>query len=235
MKKLFCLLVAAELGTVCVSAFAMDDFIAAKKELPKITRQLTAPSTVYCAVPITFNERGRWQVDPLAAGYKVRKNPKRAVRIEAEHVMPAWDFGHQLQCWAAKNGRKNCEKTSSEFNRMEGDLHNLFPALGEVNGDRSNFRFSDWNGTPYQYGSCQMLIDFSAKRAQPPKDARGLIARAYLYMSQRYGIRLAEQQRKLYAAWDRQYAPSANECRRNQIIKGVQGNDNPFITARCAN
>lgn len=235
MKKLLCGCVAAALMAAAGSVAAMDNFVAAKKELPKITRALDKPATVYCAVPITFNERGRWQVDPLAAGYRVRKNAKRAVRIEAEHVMPAWDFGHQLQCWAAKNGRKNCEKTSPEFNRMEGDLHNLFPALGEVNGDRNNFRFSDWNGTPTQYGSCQMVIDFAGKRAQPPQAARGLIARAYLYMSQQYGIRLADQQRKLYEAWNRQYAPSANECRRNQLIKKVQGNDNPFITARCSN
>ena len=92
MKKLLCGCVAAALVTAAASVAAMDNFVAAKKELPKITRALDNPATVYCAVPITFNERGRWQVDPLAAGYKVRKNAKRAVRIEAEHVMPAWDF-----------------------------------------------------------------------------------------------------------------------------------------------
>lgn len=37
-------------------------------------------------------------------------------------------------------------------------MHNLFPAIGEVNGDRANYRFSDWNGKPNQYGKCQMLV-----------------------------------------------------------------------------
>ena len=82
-------------------------------------------------------------------------------------MVPAWEFGHQLQCWQ-DGGRKNCGK-SDEFNRMEGDMHNLFPAIGEVNGDRANFRFSDWNGKPNQYGKCQMLVDFkrSARCSRP--------------------------------------------------------------------
>ena len=28
---------------------------------------------------------------------------------------------------------------SERFNRMEADLHNLFPSLAEINGDRSNY------------------------------------------------------------------------------------------------
>ena len=72
--------------------------------------------------------------------YLPRSRPSGPRASSGEHAVPAWEFGHQLQCWQ-EGGRKNCGK-SDEFNRMEGTCTTL-PAIGEVNGDRANFRFSD--------------------------------------------------------------------------------------------
>ena len=38
---------------------------------------------------------------PVASscGFKYRKNKNRSQRIEWEHIVPAWHFGHQLRCW----------------------------------------------------------------------------------------------------------------------------------------
>ena len=215
-------------------AQALNNFNAAKRALPAIYQQLDATATIYCGCPLTIEGR-RFTADLRACGYQVRKQPKRAARVEIEHVMPAWEFGHQLGCWQ-KGGRRQCtsgKNTDAAFKEMEGDLHNLFPAVGEVNGDRGNFQFTDWNGTPTQYGKCEMVVDFKAKQAQPPKRSRGIIARAYLYMADKYGIRLSRAQARLYAAWNRMYPPTANECRLNVLITAVQGNDNPFVTAAC--
>lgn len=55
-------------------------------------------------------------------------------------------------------------------------MHNLFPAIGEVNGDRANFRFSDWNGKPNQYGKCQMLVDFKERQVQPAASSSNTMA-----------------------------------------------------------
>ncbi|WP_411020426.1 endonuclease, partial [Salmonella sp. ZJLS19Sal_0228] len=68
--------------------------------------------------------------DLKGCGYQVRKQEKRASRIEWEHVVPAWQFGHQLQCWQ-QGGRKQCSRHDTAFKRMEADLHNLTPAIGE--------------------------------------------------------------------------------------------------------
>jgi len=38
-------------------------------------------------------------IDMASCGMVPRKRPKRAARVEWEHVMPAWEMGHQLQCW----------------------------------------------------------------------------------------------------------------------------------------
>ncbi|MCH9741084.1 MAG: endonuclease, partial [Epsilonproteobacteria bacterium] len=74
-------------------------------------------------------------------GFKYRKNKNRSERIEWEHIVPAWHFGHQLRCWQ-NGGRMTCRQTNTKFRQMEADMHNLVPAIGEINGDRSNFKYS---------------------------------------------------------------------------------------------
>ena len=216
-------------------SMAVEDFATAKRELPKIYKTLNkegfALTSFYCGCPLSLNNRNKFSVDLKACGYEVRKQAKRASRIEYEHIMPAWEFGNQLACWR-DGGRKNCGKNSN-FERMEGDLHNLVPAIGEVNGDRSNFQYSQWNQKPYQYGQCEMIIDFKNKLANPPMRSRGQIASAYLYMADTYNIRLSNQQRRLYEVWNNQYAPDAFECRRNELITKIQGNANPYISQKC--
>ncbi|WP_226911452.1 endonuclease [Gallaecimonas mangrovi] len=211
-------------------SFAVESFSKAKRLATELYKQ--HPETIYCGCRIDWH--GKKGVPQLnSCGYQVRKQPRRANRIEWEHVMPAWEFGHQLQCWQ-KGGRRDCKK-DGRFERMEGDLHNLAPAIGEVNGDRSNYHFSAWNQQPKQYGACTMVVDFKDRRAMPPKRARGVIARTYFYMQKQYGIRLSRQQQQLFKAWNKLYPVDSWECRRNQEIKTLQGNDNPFVTQACLN
>lgn len=218
---------------LCISTdvFAVKNFYQAKKELVKIYKQLPEPTSFYCNCPLTINKQNQFRVDLKSCGYEVRKQEKRAKRIEFEHIMPAYDFGHQLQCWQ-QGGRKNCTK-DKRFNQMEGDLHNLVPAIGEVNGDRANYKFSAWKQEPYQYGSCDIIVDFKGKRVNPPKTRRGEISRAYLYMSDKYNIKLSNQQRQLFEIWNKTDLPDEFECLKNQLVTNIQGNDNKFITEKC--
>ncbi len=57
----------------------------------------------------------------------------------------------------------------------------------------------------------------------PPEHSRGAVARTYLYMHERYGLRLSDQDRQLYEAWHRMYAVGAAERRRNQDIACADG------------
>ena len=184
-------------------------------------------TSFYCGCNFYYQGK-KLKPDLNSCGYEIRKQKKRANRIEWEHVMPAWAFGHQRQCWHG-GGRKACKKDKT-FREMEGDMHNLVPAIGEVNGDRSNYRFSDWNGKSSQYGQCKMVVDFKRKQVQPPKESRGTIARAYLYMSDRYHLKLSKKERRLYQIWNKQNPPARWECQRNTLIEKKQGNANPFIT-----
>ncbi len=189
-----------------------------------------APADFYCGCKISW--QGKKGVPDLSScGYSVRKNANRAQRIEWEHVMPAWEFGHQRQCWQ-HGGRKNCSK-DADYRRIESDLHNLQPAIGEVNGDRNNFQYSQWNGGDQPYGQCSMKIDFKQKRAQPPERARGAIARTYFYMRDQYQLRLSRQQTQLFTAWNTQYPVTKWECERDNRIAQVQGNHNAWVQQAC--
>lgn len=189
-----------------------------------------APGSFYCGCKITWQEK-KGIPDLNSCGYQVRKNANRAARIEWEHVMPAWEFGHQRQCWQ-DGGRKNCNK-DPDYRRIETDLHNLQPAVGEVNGDRGNFAYSQWNGSEKQYGQCEMKIDFKLKQAEPPARARGAIARTYFYMRDQYHLRISRQQTQLFTAWDKLYPVTPWECERDQRIARVQGNHNPYVQQAC--
>lgn len=189
------------------SAQDFSSFSQAKKYLSK---QVTEDSrTLYCNCGIT--KRGKKLVpDTTSCGYAARlpytrngKENARANRIEWEHIVSAWEFGHQLQCWQ-QGGRKHCRKVSEKFRKMEADIHNLAPAIGEINGDRSNYRFSMLPNTEANYGACPVKIDFKLRRIEPPYYARKRIADAYFYMEKTYGLKISTQQRKLFTAWQKQ-------------------------------
>lgn len=167
------------------------------------------PGDFYCGCKIDWQGK-KGVIDLESCGYKVRKNENRASRVEWEHVVPAWQFGHQRQCWQ-DGGRKNCAK-DPEYRKMESDMHNLQPAVGEVNGDRGNFMYSQWNGGDGQYGQCAMKVDFKDKVAEPPVRARGAIARTYFYMRDRYQLNLSRQQTQLFTAWDKQYPVTSSSA-----------------------
>ncbi|MFC3912225.1 endonuclease [Pseudaeromonas sharmana] len=213
------------------SAAQPQTFVAAKKALFKLYQANPQQTTFYCGCPIRY--QGKKMVPDLErCGYKVRKQATRAARIEWEHIMPAADFGRQRLCWQ-EGGRKSCVKNDPGFAQIEGDMHNLVPAIGEVNGDRGDLGFSDWNAATGMYGQCEMVIDFKRRQAQPPQRSRGAIARAYLYMAERHQLRLSDQQRKLYNGWNRQYPVSRWECERDEAIARLQGNHNRFVQEQC--
>jgi len=162
-------------------------------------------------------------------GYKYRKNKNRANRIEWEHIVPAWHFGHQLKCWQ-NGGRMTCRQTNAKFRQMEADMHNLVPAIGEINGDRSNYRYGMIEGEERLYGKVDIEIDFSKRRVEPRPKILGDIARTYFYMRDEYGLQISKTQEKLFIAWNNLDPVTEWEKKRNQIIKSLQGNENPYIT-----
>ncbi len=166
---------------------------------------------------------------PETCGFHYRKNKNRSERIEWEHIVPAWHFGYQLHCWQ-NGGRMTCRQTNKKFKEMEADMHNLVPAIGEINGDRSNFKYGMIPKEERLYGKVDMEISFKDKRAEPRKAVYGEIARTYFYMRERYGMRISQQQEKLFIAWNNLDPVTRWEKKRNELIAEIQGNDNPYVT-----
>jgi len=162
-------------------------------------------------------------------GFTYRKNKNRSERIEWEHVVPAWHFGHQLRCWQ-NGGRMTCRQTNTKFKQMEADMHNLVPAIGEINGDRSNFKYAMIEGEKRVYGKVDMEVLFSKKHAEPMKAIYGDIARTYFYMRDRYGLRLSKKQEKMLIAWNNLDPVSAWEKKRNKLIANLQGDNNKYVS-----
>ena len=113
---------------------------------------------------------------------------------------------------------------------MEADLHNLVPAVGEINGDRSNYRFGTISGKRRRYGACDFEVDFKGRVAEPRPEIRGDIARIYFYMAATYGIRLSRRQRRLFEAWGRQDPVDAGELERERRIGEIGGAGNLFVS-----
>ena len=166
---------------------------------------------------------------PKTCGFHYRKNKNRSERIEWEHVVPAWHFGHQLRCWQ-NGGRMSCRQNNTKFKQMEADMHNLVPAIGEINGDRSNFKYAMIEGEKRVYGKVNMEIEFSSRKAEPRERVFGDIARTYFYMRDRYGLQISKSQEKMLIAWNNMDPVSKWEKKKNQIIKELQGDENLYIT-----
>lgn len=216
------------------TSFSKDlSFSQAKKALAKLYKRNPEQQTFYCGCDIRWKgKKGFPAADscgyvPRKAITRSGKENARAKRIEWEHVMPAYWFGHQRQCWQ-EGGRKACKK-DPVFQAMEGDLHNLQPAIGELNGDRSNYRFAMLGQTPAKYGQCDFVVDFKGKKAQPPVSKRGDIARTYFYMADRYKLKLSKSQKRMFNSWHKQDPVDEWEIKRNDLITEITGVSNKYI------
>lgn len=192
--------------------------------------------TFYCGC--YYDEQGK--IDLKSCGYKIQQDTSRANRLEWEHIVPVSHIAFHLPCWQQKlcrksngetyKGRECCRELDEAFSKMEADLHNLVPEIGELNACRSNFRFGM---IPYietgQFGECYFKIDKENRRAEPKPELRGMIARIYLYVADRYGMNLSDSQFQLLSAWNREWPPEAWEIERDNRIANIQGHHNPFV------
>ncbi|MEA3640236.1 MAG: endonuclease [Lamprobacter sp.] len=195
--------------------------------------------TAYCGC--RYDSRRR--TDLGSCGMSQYAGDTRADRVEAEHVFPASQFGNFRKCWRepesfddcftssgkALSGRDCCQRVDMTFTAAHNDLHNLIPAVGLVNGRRSDY---NWGMVPGGdvYGDCDIRIDSSIRRVQPPDHLRGDIARTMLYMADTYGFRLSRQDQQLYRAWNNLDPPDDWEIERNKRIAKLQKIENRYVS-----
>ena len=227
---------------------AIESFGKAKRYLLKMHLTAEQLATFYCGS--RFN--GKKQVSHQGSGYKpATQDAARESRVEWEHVVPAYKFGITFPYWAErgaephpdcvdKKGKplknRDCtEKNSEQFRFMQADLHNLRPAIGSVNGLRSNYDFAVISGEERKFGVCDMEIDSKNARAEPPEVVQGDIGRTYLYMASAYPdvAFLSAQEVQMMQDWAQADPVDAWECERERLIAKMQGNRNAVVKTAC--
>lgn len=226
-------------------------FDEAKKALLQIYVSAPTRTDLYCGCPFVPGPGRGLRVDLAACGYTPARDPARAARIEWEHAVPASVFGRTFREWREGDDRcvdgrgrpyhgRRCARRVPEFSRIEADLHNLFPVVGEVNGLRSDLPMGvldpperaaahDERRDTFRFGACRTAIESGA--LSPRDEIRGDLARAYKYMAAAYPERapIDDAHRSLFDRWDHDDPPDAWEKERNRLIAERQGNPNPFI------
>lgn len=193
--------------------------------------------TIYCSCSII-----KKNVDLGSCGYKFQKDFKRASRVEWEHVVPAEAFGKSFIEWRTGTancirktrtlkGRK-CAETNAEYNRMESDLYNLFPEIGELNGLRSNYSMAALTESARDFGGCKVKL--LNRKFEPQDSAKGIVARTYFNFENRYPKRgiVSNKNKLLFEAWDKMYPVTEVECRRWKRLEQVNGYTHLFAS-RC--
>lgn len=160
--------------------------------------------------------------ETLYCGQSFGKKKGRGINVE--HVFPMGWVVKALKC---KN-RTQCRKRA-RFNRIEADMHNLFPARATINKARGAMAFGHVAGESREFGRCDFEIDRKKRQVEPRPEVRGDIARAMFYMHKKYKLTIFPRQGKRLKKWHRQDPPSIEEKRRNRIIERIQGQRNLFI------
>ncbi len=115
---------------------------------------------------------------------------------------------------------------SPKFKSMESDMHNLIPTIDIPGVMAENSSASIQFGGMAEY---QMCVKDGVVPKEPQAKSRGNLARAYMYMSFQYRIRLPDDLEDELRTWHLEDPPDAGEEKRNSLIELVQGNRNPFI------
>ncbi|MCB1778771.1 MAG: endonuclease [Candidatus Competibacteraceae bacterium] len=229
----------------------------ASKELPRTASTFTGTKkalydqvyrdhrvTFYCGCDYSADRK----IDLASCGLSALADKPRAQRIEAEHIFPAAQFGNFRPCWRKPrdfpecikssgnivSGRECCQRVDPIFQAAHNDLMNLVPSVGEVNGKRSDYNWGMIAGEKRAFGTCNIEVDSSTRRAEPPETVMGDIARTMFYMSDTYGFRLSRQDEQLYTAWSRMDPPDTWEVERNRRIAAIQGKGNRFVEEYAA-
>ncbi len=202
--------------------------------------------TLYCDCDFTdATSRSGGVIVPDHCKVSARKSQSRSKRLEWEHVVPISAIGQGLSCWKEGHadcitrsgntykGRRCCSKVDPSFKHAEGDLHNLAPSVGELNGDRSNHPYGLVEGEPRLYGACDFEVAGTPKIAEPPEHVKGNVARVSFYMRDLYDFELSPGQEKLFKAWSLADPVDDWECERDRRISSAQGNINPHVSHAC--
>jgi deoxyribonuclease-1 len=149
--------------------------------------------------------------------------------LTVEHVYAADWIATHFGC----PNRNQCPHL--DYGRAEGDLHNLWPAIGAINSSRGDKLFGEIPGEKRTLppSLADLICDY--ERTTGPnamvelrRPVRGDIARSLFYMHVEYELDF-KGMLPMLKRWHRADPPNAHERWRNKQIEKLQGIRNQFI------
>ncbi|PIK16407.1 endonuclease [Halobacteriovorax sp. JY17] len=163
---------------------------------------------VVCSVYTPSQCQKRYYKDPTELEIK---RAEQGFNLNIEHT------------WPQSKGAKELPANS--------DMHHLFVTSKESNSKRANLPFCNAEYDYWQMdGSIYGFDQFSQDCFEPQDLHKGNVARAMFYFSIRYNLPIDEDQEVTLRAWHKLDPVDNRELERNEIIRAIQGNSNPFIT-----
>ncbi len=147
----------------------------------------------------------------VASGYTDRTHLFNNFDINAEHTYPQGKF--------------------NQAEPMRSDIHHLFPTDENANNSRSSYPFGVAT-TPYVNDAINNPSHLGSNLLYEPRQVqKGPTARAMLYFVIRYQDYQSffVSQEALLKNWNKNFAPSAVDIKRNDDIHARQLNRNPFV------
>lgn len=118
------------------------------------------------------------------------------------------------------------------------DFHNIYFCSYDLNSIRSNYAFTDKLDDTFVKVTDECYVSRSKKLFYPRPIDRGVIARAILYMSDRYkvkeGFMNTPDDIRMLVKWNREYSPSTDEIARHDVVSKKHGISNKYLLCRAA-
>lgn len=188
------------------------------------------PFTFFCEKPIEH--------DGTVIARACDVCPEHDVKVKWMSIVPTKRLAEHRLCnekpicvnskGKAYKGISCCRKVDPQFTAMETDPFNLAPEepiLYQLN--RAN-RIGRVAPTHSQY-ICDLRHDFRTKTIQPPYQARGIIARTYLYLNTTYDLDLSDEEAALFRQWHLEYPADSWEKERMALIYEKTGKMNSWV------
>ena len=122
-----------------------------------------------------------------------------------------------------------CRRIDTEYREMEADLFNLVPVVSSLAVLQNGRIFGEINRPIEHLGNVKMDENY----LEPPNRVKGDVARVYLYMDTRYGLKLTLKQKTLFLKWHREDEVDDKECKLAKVFQKIQGGPNPWLEKWC--
>lgn len=150
-------------------------------------------------------------------------------KLSIEHAYPADWIAEAFGC----ENRDTCRNKT--YKHAEGDLHNLWPALGRINSSRQDLSFGELEGET-QRRFTLICKDFERSYGdkaivEPRDEVKGDLARSVFYMMDSYCMTPKSNLSPMavLSEWHELDPPDAHEKWRNDQIEIIQGTRNHWI------